>query len=104
MTEIPSTVAETETRVGEAVRQMRLEAGFDQAELATRANISRSAIQSLEAGSGSRLRTLISTLRALDRLDAIDSLMPVAGLSPLQLLAESRRSVRAPQRHRKSQG
>jgi transcriptional regulator with XRE-family HTH domain len=102
MTDIPSTAAETEVRVGAAIRQMRLDAGFDQVELATRANISRSAVQALEAGSGSRLRTLISVLRALDRLDALDSLTPAAGPSPLELLAAARLKARTPQRHRKS--
>jgi transcriptional regulator with XRE-family HTH domain len=102
MTDSPSTLAETEARLGAAIRQIRLDAGFDQVELATRANISRSAVQALEAGSGSRLRTLISALRALDRLDALDILTPATGPSPLELLAEARRNAKTPQRHRKS--
>ena len=104
MTDIPSTLSETEVRLGAAIRQFRLDAGFDQVELATRANISRSAVQALEAGSGSRLRTLVSTLRALNRLDALDSLTPAAGPSPLELLAQARRNARVPQRHRKRSG
>ena len=103
MTDIPRTISEVEARVGAAIRQMRLDAGFDQVELATRANISRSAVQAIEAGSGSRLRTLISALRALDRLDALDSLMPAMGPSPLELLAATRRNVKTPQRRRKSE-
>jgi transcriptional regulator with XRE-family HTH domain len=103
MTDIPSTSEEIEARIGASIRQMRLDAGFDQVELATRANISRSAIQAIEAGSGSRLRTLISALRALDRLDVLDNLMPASGPSPLELLAASRRRAKTPQRHRKSE-
>jgi transcriptional regulator with XRE-family HTH domain len=104
MTDIPSTFAEIEVRLGRGIRQMRLDAGFDQIELASRANVSRSAIQALENGSGRRLRTLISALRALDRLDVLETLMPTAGPSPLELLAESRRALRPAQRNRKSLG
>jgi transcriptional regulator with XRE-family HTH domain len=98
---VAETVAETEARLGRGIRQLRLEAGFDQVELAARANISRSAVQALEAGLGSRLRTVISVLRALDRLDALESLMPATGPTPLQLLAEARRAAKVPQRRRR---
>jgi transcriptional regulator with XRE-family HTH domain len=97
------TLTEWEAQVGNAVRQLRIARGYDQIELADRANVSRSAVQSLERGTGSRLRTLLAVLRALDRLDALDSILPDTEPSPLQVLAEVRRSA-GPQRSRKSAG
>ncbi len=103
MIDYPSTwtLSEWEERVGVGVRQFRIAAGFDQIELAERANISRSAVQSLERGEGSRLRTLIAVLRALDRLDALDALMPDAEPTPLEVLADARRAS-LPQRVRRT--
>lgn len=97
-----STLGEWEQQIGGAIRQLRIDAELDQAELAVRANVSRSAVQSLERGNGSRLQTLLAVLRALDRMDALDSIMPLDGPTPLQVLAESRRSAAVPQRHRRS--
>ncbi|HRN28667.1 MAG TPA: helix-turn-helix domain-containing protein [Terrimesophilobacter sp.] len=97
------TISEWEKRLGDAMRQLRITAGFDQNELADRANVSRSTVQSLEQGSGTRLHTLLAVLRALDRLDVFDSLMPSAGPTPLEQLAMARRAP-APQRRRKAQG
>lgn len=91
---------EWEQKIGDAIRQARINAGYDQATLAERANLSRSTVQALEQGAGSRLRTLLAVLRALDRLDVFDSLMPDTGPTPLELLAESRRAT-TPQRVRK---
>ena len=67
MSEIKSTLAtldEWEQQIGTAIRLLRLEAELDQLELAVRANVSRSAVQSLEHGKGSRLQTLaVSSVR-----------------------------------------
>ncbi|MBA4248723.1 MAG: XRE family transcriptional regulator [Microbacterium sp.] len=96
-----STLDEWEQQIGTAIRQLRIEAELDQAELAVRANVSRSAVQSLERGKGSRLQTLLAVLRALDRTDALDAIMPPDSPTPLQVLAASRRTAAAPQRYRK---
>ncbi len=102
MTDIQSThtLSEWEKLVGDAVRHMRITEGYDQIELAERANLSRSAVQSLERGTGSRLRTLLAVLRALDRMDAVADLTPDDDPSPLEVLAEVRRAAK-PQRARK---
>lgn len=97
------TLGEWEKQIGDALRQIRIDAGYDQVELAERANLSRSTVQGLEQGTGTRLHTLLSVLRALDRLDAFDNLMPETGSTPLEVLADSRRATK-PQRRRKSQG
>ena len=102
MSALPSikTLGEWEQQVGNAVRQLRIAQGYDQIELAERANLSRSALQSLERGSGSRLHTLLAVLRALDRPDAFDSIMPDTEPSPLEVLARTQRQAR-PQRVRR---
>ncbi|MEN9621492.1 MAG: hypothetical protein RL499_1685 [Actinomycetota bacterium] len=96
-----STLDEWEQQVGAAIRRLRLDAELDQLELAVRANVSRSAVQALERGKGSRLRTLLAVLRALDRTDALDAIMPPDGPTPLEVLAQARRAAAAPQRYRK---
>lgn len=95
MTDIPLTDREQEAAIGRALRAWRIADGRSQEELAERAGLSRSAIQSLERGSGSRLATLIRVLRALGRDDALDALRPEPSATPMQLLAEQRRAERA---------
>ncbi|HWL02117.1 MAG TPA: helix-turn-helix transcriptional regulator [Microbacteriaceae bacterium] len=94
MSAITSVTDDTERRIGLAIRQWRIDAGLSQEELADRASLSRSAVQKLEAGRGSRLETLIRALRALDRIDALDALAPRTGPSPIEQLAAQRRAQR----------
>jgi DNA-binding XRE family transcriptional regulator len=104
MSDFPSvnrTIPEWEEEVGAAFRQFRIDADYGQSELADRANVSRSAVQALERGSGSRLATVIAVLRALDRLDALNALLPEDGPTPLEALAEAKRAS-ASKRSRKS--
>jgi transcriptional regulator with XRE-family HTH domain len=98
MSEIQSSTIEIERRIGRALRQWRIDAGFSQDELADRASLSRSAIQSLETGRGSRIETLVRALRALDRLGALDDLTPRTGPSPIERLHEQRRAARGASR------
>ncbi|WP_420669282.1 helix-turn-helix transcriptional regulator [Mesorhizobium japonicum] len=80
--------------MGRALRQLRVESGLSQSDLAARANISRSAVQHLESGAGSRLESVIRVLAALGRLDALDELRPSDGPTPLELLRAQRRAAR----------
>lgn len=95
MSSFASVVDETERRIGRAVRQWRIDAGLSQEELADRASLSRSAVQKVEGGHGSRLETLIRVLRALERTDALDALTPRVGPSPIEQLAATRRAERS---------
>ena len=107
MMDIPSAplmLSEWEQQIGDAVRQLRIDAGYDQTALADRANVSRSAVQALEQGKGSRLLTVLAVLRALDRLDVFDAIMPLEGPTPLEALAAARRAAGKPQRHRTAGG
>jgi transcriptional regulator with XRE-family HTH domain len=100
--------ADRERQVGEQVRRLRLDRGLDQLELARRADLSPSTVQSLEAGRGSTLRTLVRVLRALGADDALGTLAPASAVSPLDVLRSSadepRRRVYRPRGGRPSGG
>jgi transcriptional regulator with XRE-family HTH domain len=91
---------ERERQVGEQVRRLRLDRGLDQLELARRADLSPSTVQSLEAGRGSTLRTLVRVLRALGADDVLGGIAPASAVSPLDVLRsagdEPRRRVYRP--------
>lgn len=59
------TLGEWEQSIGAAIRRLRIDAGLDQEALADRANVSRSSVQALEGGKGTRLRTHSSPCCAL---------------------------------------
>lgn len=80
------TTEDWETELGEQVRQLRLRANLDQQSLARRAGIGLSALKNLESGKGATLKTLIKTLRALDRAAWLETLAPNVSISPLQML------------------
>jgi len=105
MSDISITPTELEQRVGTTLRQWRIDAGLSQDELAARASLSRSAVQAIELGRGTRLDTLIRVLRALGRADALDAFTPRTGPSPIERLAAERRAarteVRAPRARRR---
>jgi len=75
-----------EIQLGEQVRNLRLRDNLDQQSLATHAGIGLSALKNLESGKGATLKTLIKTLRALNRADWLETLAPNVSISPLQML------------------
>lgn len=92
MSEVVRTSGEWEAWVGSQVREARLLLGATQRELAARADISVSALGKLENGTGSEVRTLIRTVRALGRTDWLESLAPPIAVSPMQMLRDERRT------------
>ncbi len=92
------TVDEWEVVVGEQIRSTRLTADLDQRTLAARADVSVGAVKSLEGGKGSSLGTLIRVVRALDRLEWLESLAPPITVSPLRMLAAKRSDPPRPRR------
>jgi transcriptional regulator with XRE-family HTH domain len=76
-----------EAELGQRLRVARKRARLSQAALATTANVSLSAIKSLEAGRGSTLRTFISVVRALDLDTGLDRTFAVAStVSPVAMM------------------
>lgn len=65
MSAIVRTTQDWETDLGQRIRLARKRARLSQQALADRANVSRTAVKSLEAGKGSTLRTFINVVRAL---------------------------------------
>ena len=86
------TVDQWEASLGDQVRRLRIDRNMDQARLAELADVSVGAVSNLERGKGSSLRTLIGVLRALGRTDWIESLAPVVGVSPMQLLRSKQKT------------
>jgi transcriptional regulator with XRE-family HTH domain len=71
--------------LGDRVKRERLNENVTQAELARRAGVDRIVLSRIENGKGATLRTLVRILRALKKLDHLDSFLPDPGISPLQL-------------------
>ena len=92
MTEVVRTSMEWEQWLGLQVREARLLEGSTQRDLAARAAVSVSALSKLENGTGSEVRTLIKVVRALGRVDWLNSLAPPIRVSPMQMLRDERRS------------
>jgi transcriptional regulator with XRE-family HTH domain len=77
---------ELQTVLGERLRALRLSHNFSQRELADKSGVSLRALHNLEAGAGSTLETFLRVLKALNAVDAIETLVPQPKVSPLALL------------------
>jgi transcriptional regulator with XRE-family HTH domain len=95
------TTPEILLELGQRVRRTRLLENLSQAELAEEAGLGERTLRKLEQGDGVQLSTLIDLLRALHKLDALDSFLPDPGVSPMELLE---RAGRQRQRASKSRG
>ena len=82
--------------IGERISRQRLEGNLTQAELATRAGVSKRTVERLEAGESTQLSNFLRILRALDLLDRIETLLPDLPPSPIdQLRLKGRQRLRA---------
>jgi len=95
------TTAEIQAELGRRLRRARLDANVRQAELARRAGLSVRTLRSIEAGADTQLSSLIRVLRALDRVEALDALLPEPTVSPMELL---RRAGKRRQRASRADG
>jgi len=64
-----------------------------QAELAETAGVGHATVKRAEAGENIRLKTIVKILRALGRVEALDSFLPEPLVSPIRL-AEQRERTR----------
>jgi transcriptional regulator with XRE-family HTH domain len=91
---------ELQVELGRRMQQLRLSRNLDQRTVAQKAGITRAALQNLEAGRGSSVKTLLRILKALNYLEGIDMLAPQTTVNPLALLRTKTPPQRA--RHRTS--
>jgi len=82
--------AELQIELGKRLRRLRLQRNIDQRTLAEKAGVVLTALQKLEAGRGSTVRTLVLTLKALNYLEGIEILAPEPTVNPLALLRSTK--------------
>ena len=97
------TPEELQSELGRRLQRLRLSRNLDQRTVAEKAGITRAALQNLEAGRGSSVKTLVRTLKALNYLEGIEILAPEPSINPLALLKTKRFPARA-RRPRKPRG
>ncbi len=71
--------------IGRRLKRKRLDRNMSQQRLADLAGLNRTTISEIERGALFGVLTLVQILRALDRLEGLDSFLPAPGISPLQL-------------------
>ena len=74
-----------EALIGQRVRRARLDANLTQDEVASRCGLSALTVAKLEAGKGSRLSTLVKVMKALGIEGQLETLVPEAPVSPIQI-------------------
>ena len=85
MTESMTTI-EWEATLGRQLRELRLRQNVDQRQLAEQAGVALNVVKNLEAGKGATVQSLVKVLRALGRVEWLESLAPAVSISPLQML------------------
>ena len=87
-----------ENQLGLELRSLRLRQDVDQRTLADRAGVALNVVKHLETGKGSTLASLVKVLRALGRVEWLNSLAPTVSISPMQMLKTKRVRQRASRR------
>ncbi len=96
-----STTEEILREIGARLQGLRLQQSVTQAKLAETAGVGHATVKRAEAGENIRLETIVKILRALGRVEALDSFLPEPLVSPIRL-ADQRERGR--QRARRSHG
>lgn len=89
------TANELEYLLGQHLRNRRLNRNVDQKTLAAQAGVSCRALQNLEGGSGSSIKTLISVVRALGCEDWLAAIAPVPSINPITMPKTGKQRKRA---------
>ncbi len=72
--------------LGRRFAQSRLELQLTQEMLAEQAGVSKRTVERVEAGATTQISSIIRILRVLGLLDRLETLVPEAGLRPMDLL------------------
>ena len=84
-----------ESYIGRQVKRARLDANITQEEVASRCGLSTLTVAKLEAGQGSRLSTLIKVLKVLGLEGQLETIVPEAPISPIQIMQSGHKRQRA---------
>lgn len=76
--------------MGQRLVAARLERRMTQAQLAQAAGVSKRTIERLEDGASAQVTNLVRCLRALDRLEGLERLLPEPPVNPLELLRQAK--------------
>lgn len=71
--------------IGSRLKKTRLNKNISQKELSEMSGIHRNTIRFMEKGESYSMTSFISILRALEKLEAIDQILPEPGINPLKL-------------------
>ncbi len=83
------TTEEILAELGGRLRRTRLRENLGQVALAKASGLAERTLRKFEQGDDVQLSTLIDLLRALHRLDALESFLPDPGVSPMELLGRA---------------
>lgn len=84
---IANTAEEVQTEVARRLTQNRLNRGWTQAELATRAGVSKRSVERLESGKDNpRMAVFLAVVQTLGLIDRLDALLPEVVQTPLDIL------------------
>jgi len=75
-----------EIEIANSVKTLRLQRNLDRQTLCEKAGISENALRNLEGGKGATLKTLVKTLRVLDKVDWLLALAPIISVNPLHMV------------------
>jgi len=89
------TPEELEELLGKNLKALRLQKNIDRKTLCARAGVSEHALRNLEDGKGTTLKTLIRTLKALERESWLSTIAPKTSINPLHLVREKAPRQRA---------
>ncbi|HEX5439048.1 MAG TPA: helix-turn-helix transcriptional regulator [Gemmatimonadaceae bacterium] len=102
---LTATTEEILAEIGDRLQRYRLQQNRTVKDIAAEAGVSEPTATRAEAGKNPTMATVVRLLRALGRLDALDTFLPVPLLSPVEVAARGNRAprrARTPRRRRSS--
>jgi len=78
--------------IGRRLRGLRDATGLNQSQAAEQAGLDRTTVSRAERGDNPTLLTLIRLLRVYGRIDGLETFIPVAEVSPMEIVRRQRRA------------